>query len=71
MTDKIEDGGNAFPACGNPEQDRFMPGMTLRDWFAGMALQGLCASCYETMTDDGIACTAYEIADAMIKARKS
>jgi hypothetical protein len=44
------------------------PGMTLRDWFAGQALQGLLAS---TKTSDGLAIAkdAYILADAMLRAR--
>lgn len=48
--------------------ETFQTGMTLRDWFAGMALQGLIENAY-TPLDDGIAETAYKIANAMMKAR--
>jgi hypothetical protein len=47
------------------------PGMDLRDYFAGQALQGYCSNsehirnCTIQMTAEG----AYEIADAMMKAR--
>ena len=34
----VQDGGPAFPDTWKPGQ----PGMTLRDWFAGQALAGLC-----------------------------
>jgi len=37
--DAQKDGGQAFPASGNHGQH--VPGMTLRDWFAGMAMQTL------------------------------
>lgn len=52
------------------------PGMELRDWFAGMALQGFVArmddatfnaninSDWEFLTDD-----AYNVADSMLKSR--
>jgi hypothetical protein len=45
------------------------PGMTLRDWFASQALQGLLAS---TKTSDGltIAKDAYILADAMLRVRE-
>jgi hypothetical protein len=47
-------------------------GMTLRDYFAAMAMQGYCSnqqhcsSCTIQETAEG----AYEIADAMLEARK-
>lgn len=55
-------------------------GMTLRDWFAGMALQGILAnnlidpSPDRNCTQDPLECDvaaewAYEMADAMLKAR--
>jgi hypothetical protein len=43
----IDDGGPAFPfgqiseLTGQPINGFFEPGMSLRDWLAGMALQGL------------------------------
>lgn len=62
-------GGPAFPA----ESDQYAHlGMTLRDYFAAKALQGICAH-----TDTwglqvhGIAEEAYHIADAMLKARST
>jgi len=67
-----EDGGPAFPVPlrdgeifrgeGSPD------GLTIRDWFAGMALQGLAAdnpSACETIAGD-----CYDFADAMLVARK-
>jgi hypothetical protein len=80
----MNDGGPAFPMPsgwnglthheehhGNDEQE----GMSLRDWFAGMALQG-----YLAAPDDGaiargnpavVAEWAYGAADAMIAERKN
>lgn len=43
-------------------------GMSLRDWFAGMALQGIITSgcrMYDAMVND-----AYTLADRMLEARK-
>ena len=64
----IDDGGPAFPPDG---QYAHYKGMTLRDWFAGQTLAGLCA-CSEialpTLTD--YAKAAYAQADAMLAARK-
>jgi hypothetical protein len=44
--------------------------MDLRDYFAGVAMQGLLAREYpQSKTDKGIATQAYAIADAMIAER--
>jgi hypothetical protein len=70
----INDGGPAFPSdnFGQPSQI----GMTLRDYFAGQALAGLCVP----GPDDGtitawdfdlIAPVAWKAADAMLKAREA
>jgi hypothetical protein len=69
----INDGGTAFPSSqyGFVAPDGHTTGMSLRDWFAGMALQGLMAKTnvqYATAAIDARA--AYETADAMIEARK-
>jgi hypothetical protein len=53
-------------------------GMELRDWFAGMALQGILPDAFqeaplnypEGKLADTWSAIAYEIADAMMKARK-
>ena len=42
MADKINDGGWAFPAP-YPDEAPY-PGMTLRQYYAGQALAGLCAN---------------------------
>lgn len=60
-------GGSAFPS---PEDS--LPGMTLRDWFAGQALAGWIASTVhdsEMPDDKDTARGCYEYADAMIEAR--
>jgi hypothetical protein len=45
--------------------------MTLRDWFAGQALAGMCADPdMGSNTADAIAGSAYSLADAMLKARE-
>ena len=68
-----KDGGPAFPAVkmrenGSPECTE---GMTLRDWFAGQALNGLIA-CPDIQISSlsGYAQQAYRQADAMIVERK-
>jgi hypothetical protein len=51
----------------------YNPGMTLRDYFAAKAMQGYCSnqqhtsSCTVGLTAD----CAYEMADAMLKAREA
>ena len=62
----INDGGPAFPVGSGDMRDPV--GMSLRDYFAAAAMQGICAS-GPMITDDVIALEAYSIADAMIKAR--
>jgi hypothetical protein len=74
----LDDGGPAFPIPARTEDDGVMqithqgaPGMSLRDWFAGMAMSGICG--------DGIpgphhhkattAFDAWEVAEAMMAER--
>lgn len=74
------DGGPAFPvaimarqADGQPltGYDFGVGGMSLRDWFAGMALQGYCARPdLEKECQQGFALAAYDQADAMLAARE-
>jgi hypothetical protein len=64
---------NGEPAFQQSMYDTSIQGMTLRDWFAGMALQGQYASCrpgYDFATQADAAKQAYSIADAMLAARK-
>jgi hypothetical protein len=44
-------------------------GITMRDWFAGQAMQGLCANGVTNYT--GIARAAYSVADAMLEEREA
>lgn len=80
-------GGPAFPATTHNDgdmnvQDEFgsllppdwrqtYPGMTLRDWFAGRAMQGLLAAWGHHDVEDfrEIASDAYNVADAMLVER--
>lgn len=85
-------GGPAFPRTGQFDNDVWKSeggdgividsqnGMTLRDWFAGMALQGMCANpdISKVMADrqmqpsevrESFALCAYAQADAMILER--
>ncbi|MBX5001849.1 hypothetical protein HJB72_28415 [Rhizobium lentis] len=68
---EIDDGGAAFPIVEAGPYSK--EGMSLRDWFAGQALNGLLASesddqIYPTL---GCAQRAYAMADAMISVRKA
>jgi hypothetical protein len=68
---QINDGGTAFPHTHTSSLGvSWQTGMSLRDWFAGMALQGMwCNS--ELMGDHTLfAKWAYKQADTMIEARK-
>ena len=48
-------------------------GMTLRDYFAAKAMQGMMADgqAFRLVAESTLANTAYEIADAMLKAREA
>lgn len=76
------DGGRAFPAALSIEKEFIgSDGMSLRDWFAGEALNGVLAanahpsSCGAIPVDDGgalfVAEYCYRYADAMLKAREA
>jgi|APGre2960657404_1045060.scaffolds.fasta_scaffold115217_2 hypothetical protein len=56
----------AFPISGS--QYQHTKGMTLRDYFAAKAMQGMMVD-VEQPSCNYIAQTAYEMADAMLKAR--
>jgi hypothetical protein len=45
-------------------------GMTLRDYFAAKALQGLLSESYDFSDRNRIAVKAYDFADAMMEARQ-
>lgn len=73
MSDELNDGGPAFPVTEAPYSPN-NHGMSLRDWFAGQALAGLLAQSSGTAfgSDHSIgALWAYQMADAMLAARKS
>lgn len=63
-TTPIDDGGPAFPHISETldGRDRIcfaaQPGMTLRDWFAGQALQG--SLCNASATSEGVAMAVAE-----------
>lgn len=74
-----KDGGPAFPGVGYithgsgnfaTKSEVHIPGMTLRDYFAGKALIALQP---RTLTDsdrDCVGSLCYELADAMLRARE-
>ena len=69
---EIENGGSAFPHIlpafnGQPEMP--ISGMTLRDWLAGQAIRARYGD-GTAMTPEDAAAMAYQLADAMIEARK-
>lgn len=63
MKEKQHTGGPAFPTHG-------LPGMTLRDYFAAKAMQGMMHDVTQPV-GEVIADWAYEVADAMLKAREA
>lgn len=60
------DGGPAFPRSGNWSKD--YDGMSLRDWYAGMALQGYLSG-IGWMDENKVAKWSYAQADAMLVER--
>lgn len=75
---KIDDGGPAFAAgAANESTGWTQEGMSLRDWLAGQAIGAIIDRCsgdtrkpHEHKTDY-FARVAYEVADAMLIARKA
>ena len=82
---EIKDGGPAFPveiderirnqSIGSGIYcSKYHNGMTLRDWFAGMALQGMLANHYKEgfgQTNElDYSRSSYVLADAMIRCRE-
>lgn len=67
-------GGPAFPRSPHSGEESD-DGMTLRDYFAAKAMQGLIAATGDsdgvvTYDSKTVAANAYEMADAMLKARE-
>lgn len=74
------DGGDAFPCT--PSASGWIRGMSLRDWFAGMAMQGLIANhaVWEETLRLSVQCgfdsnqfasmLAFGLSDAMLEERK-
>lgn len=74
MTDKIDDGGPAFPRTvqrWNDSLDHSVQGMSLRDWFAGQVLTSAAAIPFGSADCEYRAKAAYQMADAMLAAREA
>ena len=71
MTKEKDVGGQAFP--GQHTGYDYIPGMTLRDWFAGQAISGLAAKVRPgeafMMGAYAVVERAYAIADEALRAR--
>lgn len=71
MSDDLNRVEMAFPVSTIDGYTQY--GMTLRDYFAAKAMQGICVNVgrngFELISMSGIAEYAYELADAMLKAR--
>jgi hypothetical protein len=67
-------GGPAFPGtqyANGIQPSGFSEGMTLRDYFAAKVMQGICASGpTHEWSNSRLAAEAYDLADAMLKARE-
>jgi hypothetical protein len=62
----------AFPACiDNGDTVKYVPGMTLRDYFAAKAMQGMLSEPSLRATPEEFATESYKVADAMLKAREA
>jgi hypothetical protein len=65
-----DEGGPAFPQKKTPYDERDHAGMTLRDYFAAKAMQGLLACPIQPQSGPEMyARDAYKISDEMLKAR--
>lgn len=64
----------AQAAAAEAVADAIPPGVPMRDWFAGLAMQGILAAQIHGFNDrpanGPFASMAYEMADAMLKARE-
>jgi hypothetical protein len=67
MSTTPNDGGPAFPI--RFENGMYQQGITIRDYFAAAALQGLLANPDFEGTQEGFAIESYRLADLMIAER--
>ena len=68
----IDNGGPVYPGLHPSKECRYSdPGMNLLDYFAGEALQGICASGPTAdYSDEKIANESYNLAEAMLKVKR-
>ena len=67
-------GGPAFPSNNDDQYGYLAKGMTLRDYFAAKAMQGMLASADSWINKDEVedfATICYALADGMLKARQA
>ena len=62
-------GGPAFPTLADNGHETNQDGMTLRDWFAGKAMQSLILAAQNAKDIDMLSAGAYQLADAILKER--
>ena len=70
---EIDSGGTIFPTKGWSSNDGLwvnFVGLTKREWFAGMALQGALSRGVEGVEVERIASDSFLMADAMVQAGK-
>ena len=69
--EKLDDGGSAFPHKTYSGMNE--PGISVRDFFAGLAMQGILAGALPIVKNEDplakVADAAYKMADAMLEAR--
>lgn len=72
MSNEINTGGPAYPLNWEKQGEFWAFGMTLRDYFAAKAMQGMLSSgnLPKSVTNEVIALEAYYLADAMLIARE-
>jgi hypothetical protein len=66
----INTGGPMFPAPVTKPLENYYPGISIRDYFAAKAMQSIC-NVWPRITPESTAKTAYEFADAMLRAREA
>jgi hypothetical protein len=59
-----------FPAPVTKPLENYYPGISIRDYFAAKAMQSIC-NVWPRITPESTAKTAYEFADAMLRAREA
>jgi hypothetical protein len=69
-------GGPVYPAPVTKPLENYYPGISIRDYFAAKAMQGWLATypndmAVQDVSPTNIADFAYEMADAMLKAREA